>query len=114
MLAWLEFDCRQANRMAPKIVRWLLVALAPTEDVFQTETSIGRAVFIYQRLGELEDEQVPRIYCNIHFASQSEILLCIVLVCAIDNGIAAEGVACIDGDPEVGGTRIADVSFESG
>ena len=51
---------------------------------------------------------------NIHLASQSEILLRVVLVLAIDEGIAAEGVARIERGPEAGGEGIADVSFESG
>ena len=76
-------------------IAWLLVALAPSVVILHGKAGQGWAVLVDQCLVELEDERVPGIKRNIYLAAQTEILLRIALVHAVDEGRAAKGVANI-------------------
>ena len=69
---------------------------------------------MHQRLSELKDERVLGIKGNVRLVSQDEILLPVMLVNAVNEAVAAEGVGRVNRGPEVVGEGIAEVTFESG
>src|SRR5277367_5591850 len=88
----------------------LPVALAPAVSVLHCEPGSWRAVFVHDFLGELENQQILGTQRNIQFATKNEILLHIVLVRAVNEGIAAERVTSIERSPHAGREGVADVS----
>src|SRR5215472_5370720 len=90
------------------------VPLAPNKVVFHSEAGVGGAIAMHQCLAKLEDERVLGVDGKIHFAPNDEIPLRVILVSAVDRGVAAKGIARIESGPQPVVEGIADVSFKSG
>src|SRR5262245_41155614 len=69
---------------------------------------------MYHCLAEFEEQRVSLIDGHIHLTAQDHVLLCIILINAVDERGAPKGIARVQGNPEAIVERIADVSFQSG